>query len=146
MQVYAVCKADEHVPIEQVGTVEGMHGKLAGGTNVEGAVAVLQDRAQLQPPASEACAGTELRWLPCVLALKAIVNENQTFPRRCFCSFVLFKFFFGHQPLEASINFGNKERWGLGAHPLLLSPECKSRKVLLEFVLENGKDVVVIIN
>lgn len=48
MQVYAVCKADEHVPIEQVGTVEGMHGKLAGGTNVEGAVAVLQDRAAIQ--------------------------------------------------------------------------------------------------
>lgn len=60
---------------------------------------------RLQPPASEACVGTELRLLPCVLALKAVVNENQTFPSRCFCSK-----FFGNQRFKASANFSNKER------------------------------------
>lgn len=43
---------------------------------------------------------------------------------RLFCSI----FFFGNRPLEASVNFTNGERWGLGAHPLLLSAECESRK------------------
>lgn len=49
MWVYAVCKAGEHFPSDQVGGVEGMHTKLAGGTNVGGAVAVLwKDRAAIQ--------------------------------------------------------------------------------------------------
>lgn len=73
---------------------------------------------RLQPPASEACVGTELRSLPCVLALKAVVNENQTFPRRCFCSK-----FFGNQRFKASANFSNKERWACGVHPLLRPSE-----------------------
>ena len=49
MGVRAVCEAGEHVASDQVGGVEGMHSKLVGGTNVEAAVAVLQeDRAAIQ--------------------------------------------------------------------------------------------------
>lgn len=49
MWVYAACKAHEHVPSDQVGGVEGTYNKLAGGSNVREAVAILQeDRAAIQ--------------------------------------------------------------------------------------------------
>lgn len=49
MGVHAVCKAGEHVPSDQVGGVEGVRSKLAGGTNVGAAAAVLQeDRAAIE--------------------------------------------------------------------------------------------------
>lgn len=42
-------KLVKHDASDQIGGVEGMHNELAGGTNVERAVAVLQeDRAAIQ--------------------------------------------------------------------------------------------------
>lgn len=54
MGFYAVCKAGERVANDQSGRVEGVHNKLAGGTNIEGAVAGLQeDRAAIQRDVDE---------------------------------------------------------------------------------------------